>query len=312
MANIIDGKKLALELRDECAERVLRLKERGVEPRLDVVIVGNDPASQQYVNSRLKDCADVGMLSMTHVLEAEADQSELTALLDALCADPAVHGILLQMPLPKHMDQDEVLSHIRPEKDVDGLTVLNAGALFTGREGFAPCTPSSIMHLIKSTGVPLKGKNAVVVGRSIVVGKPAAMLLLSEHATVTVCHSRTEDLRSHLERADIVVAAVGVPGLIKGDMLKPGAAYAERLKACVRRNVQPAEQIVVRNVELIEVFERGNVDRGEDGVEHGLRVGRALFVLRHEQQHEHEQQHDADDFFDSELTHAPISNSLIK
>ena len=227
MANIIDGKKLALELRDECAERVLRLKERGVEPRLDVVIVGNDPASQQYVNSRLKDCADVGMLSMTHVLEAEADQSELTALLDALCADPAVHGILLQMPLPKHMDQDEVLSHIRPEKDVDGLTVLNAGALFTGREGFAPCTPSSIMHLIKSTGVPLKGKNAVVVGRSIVVGKPAAMLLLSEHATVTVCHSRTEDLRSHLERADIVVAAVGVPGLIKGDMLKPGAIVVD-------------------------------------------------------------------------------------
>ena len=227
MANIIDGKKLALELRDECAERVHRLKERGVEPRLDVVIVGNDPASQQYVNSRLKDCADVGMLSMTHVLEAEADQSELTALLDALCADPAVHGILLQMPLPKHMDQDEVLSHIRPEKDVDGLTVLNAGALFTGREGFAPCTPSSIMHLIKSTGVPLKGKNAVVVGRSIVVGKPAAMLLLSEHATVTVCHSRTEDLRSHLERADIVVAAVGVSGLIKGDMLKPGAIVVD-------------------------------------------------------------------------------------
>lgn len=227
MANIIDGKKLALELRDECASRVLELKKRGVEPRLDVVIVGNDPASKQYVNSRMKDCDDIGLKSETHVLEENASQQELIDLLDLLCADSAVHGILLQMPLPKHMDQDEVLSHIRPEKDVDGLTVLNAGALFTGRSGFAPCTPSSIMHLIKSTGVPLKGKNAVVVGRSIVVGKPAAMLLLNEHATVTICHSRTADLSEHIRSADIVVAAVGVPKLINGDMIKPGAIVVD-------------------------------------------------------------------------------------
>ena len=223
MANIIDGKKLSLKLRDECAKRVIDLKNAGIEPRLDVVIVGDDPASHQYVNSRLKDCEDIGLLSITHVLDAGIEQRELTELLDKLSSDGEVHGILLQMPLPKHMDQDEVLSHICPEKDVDGLTVLNAGALFSGREGFAPCTPSSIMHLIKSTGVPIKGKNAVVVGRSIVVGKPAAMLLLAEHATVTVCHSRTADLKAHLQNADIVVAAVGSANLIKGDMLKPGA-----------------------------------------------------------------------------------------
>ncbi|MBQ4429188.1 MAG: bifunctional 5,10-methylenetetrahydrofolate dehydrogenase/5,10-methenyltetrahydrofolate cyclohydrolase [Clostridia bacterium] len=223
MANIIDGKKLSLKLRDESAKRVIDLKNAGIEPRLDVVIVGDDPASHQYVNSRLKDCEDIGLLSITHVLDAGIEQRELTELLDKLSSDSEVHGILLQMPLPKHMDQDEVLSHICPEKDVDGLTVLNAGALFSGREGFAPCTPSSIMHLIKSTGVPIKGKNAVVVGRSIVVGKPAAMLLLAEHATVTVCHSRTVDLKAHLQNADIVVAAVGSANIIKGDMLKPGA-----------------------------------------------------------------------------------------
>lgn len=223
MANIIDGKKLSLKLRDESAKRVIDLKNAGIEPRLDVVIVGDDPASHQYVNSRLKDCEDIGLLSITHVLDTGIEQRELTELLDKLSSDSEVHGILLQMPLPKHMDQDEVLSHICPEKDVDGLTVLNAGALFSGREGFAPCTPSSIMHLIKSTGVPIKGKNAVVVGRSIVVGKPAAMLLLAEHATVTVCHSRTVDLKAHLQNADIVVAAVGSANLIKGDMLKPGA-----------------------------------------------------------------------------------------
>lgn len=227
MANIIDGKKLALELRDECSRRVLRLKANGIEPRLDVVIVGDDPASHQYANSRIKDCNDIGLVSKTHVLDANADQKALIELLDGLSADSAVHGILLQMPLPKQMNQDEVLSHICPEKDVDGLTVLNAGALFLGRAGFAPCTPCSIMHLIKSTGVPIKGKNAVVIGRSIVVGKPAAMLLLAEHATVTVCHSRTAELKEHIQNADIVVAAVGVPNLITGDMIKPGAVVVD-------------------------------------------------------------------------------------
>ena len=223
MAIIIDGKAIAAEMRSECAARVARLREHGVAPRLDVVIVGDDPASHQYVNSRAKDCDEIGLLSEVHTLPADAGQGELTALLDGLSADPAVHGILLQMPLPRHMNSDEVISHISPNKDVDGLTVINAGALFTGRDGFAPCTPSSVMRLIKSTGVQLKGKNAVVVGRSIVVGKPAAMLLLAEHATVTLCHSRTANLAEHTKNADVLVAAVGVPGLITGDMIKPGA-----------------------------------------------------------------------------------------
>lgn len=227
MANLIDGKKIALELRDVCAERVNNLKAKGIVPRLDVIIVGDDPASHQYVNSRLKDCAEIGLESITHTLDAGAEQSELISLIEELNADSAVHGILLQMPLPKSMDPDEVISHISPPKDVDGLTVANAGALYTGREGFAPCTPSSVMTLIKSTNVPIRGKNAVVVGRSIVVGKPAAMLLLKEHATVTICHSRTADLAEHTRNADILVAAVGVPGLIKGDMIKPGAVVVD-------------------------------------------------------------------------------------
>lgn len=227
MANIIDGKKIAAEMRDECIARVQRLKDAGVEPRLDVVIVGDDPASHQYVNSRLKDCAEIGLASVTHTLPAEAEQQELIDLLEELNADNAVHGILLQMPLPRHMSQDEVLAHLSPKKDVDGLTVANAGALYTGRDGFAPCTPSSVMTLIKSTGEPIKGKNAVVVGRSIVVGKPAAMLLLAEHATVTICHSRTKDLAEHTRNADILIAAVGSPELIKGDMVKPGAIVVD-------------------------------------------------------------------------------------
>ena len=159
MANLIDGKKIALELRDVCAERVNNLKAKGIVPRLDVIIVGDDPASHQYVNSRLKDCAEIGLESITHTLDAGAEQSELISLIEELNADGAVHGILLQMPLPKSMDPDEVISHISPLKDVDGLTVANAGALYTGREGFAPCTPSSVMTLIKSTNVPIRGKN---------------------------------------------------------------------------------------------------------------------------------------------------------
>lgn len=223
MAQIIDGKKLAFELQEECIARVEALKARGIVPRLDVVIVGSDPASHQYVNSRGKDCEAVGIESRVHTLDEDADEAQLTRILDELSSDAGVHGILLQLPLPGHMNTEKVLMHIAPEKDVDGLTVVNQGALYAGGVGFAPCTPSSIMHLIKSTGVSIKGKNAVVVGRSIVVGKPAAMLLLSEHATVTVCHSRTADLAAHTQNADIVVAAVGVAELIKGDMLKEGA-----------------------------------------------------------------------------------------
>ncbi len=223
MGVIIDGKKIAAEYRENCKKRAAVLIERGITPKLDVIIVGDDPASHQYVNSRATDCSAVGMLSTVHSLPAETKQTELVSLIESLNNDDTVHGILLQMPLPKHMNSDEVISHIAKEKDVDGFHLLNVGSLVSGRSCFAPCTPSSVMALIKSTGVDISGKNAVVVGRSNVVGRPAAMMLLKENATVTICHSRTADLAEHTKMADILVAAVGIPRLITGNMIKPGA-----------------------------------------------------------------------------------------
>lgn len=223
MARIIDGKIIAAQLRKDCLSRSEKLLADGIRPKLDVIIVGNDPASHQYVNSRAADCAAVGLASTVHSLNEDTKQSELIELIETLNADDNVHGILLQMPLPKHMNPDEVISHISMQKDVDGFHPMNVGALVSGKPAFAPCTPSSIMQLIRSTGIDISGKNAVVVGRSNVVGRPAAMLLLKESATVTICHSRTIDLKEHTLNADILVAAVGVPNLITGDMIKPGA-----------------------------------------------------------------------------------------
>ena len=223
MARIIDGKLIAAQLRKDCLSRSEKLLADGIRPKLDVIIVGNDPASHQYVNSRAADCAAVGLASTVHSLNEDTKQSELIELIETLNADDNVHGILLQMPLPKHMNPDEVISHISMQKDVDGFHPMNVGALVSGKPAFAPCTPSSIMQLIRSTGIDISGKNAVVVGRSNVVGRPAAMLLLKESATVTICHSRTIDLKEHTINADILVAAVGVPNLITGDMIKPGA-----------------------------------------------------------------------------------------
>ena len=223
MARIIDGKLIAAQLRKDCLSRSEKLLADGIRPTLDVIIVGNDPASHQYVNSRAADCAAVGLASTVHSLNEDTKQSELIELIETLNADDNVHGILLQMPLPKHMNPDEVISHISMQKDVDGFHPMNVGALVSGKPAFAPCTPSSIMQLIRSTGIDISGKNAVVVGRSNVVGRPAAMLLLKESATVTICHSRTIDLKEHTLNADILVAAVGVPNLITGDMIKPGA-----------------------------------------------------------------------------------------
>ena len=223
MARIIDGKLIAAQLRKDCLSRSEKLLADGIRPKLDVIIVGNDPASHQYVNSRAADCAAVGLASTVHSLNEDTKQSELIELIEKLNADDNVHGILLQMPLPKHMNPDEVISHISIQKDVDGFHPMNVGALVSGKPAFAPCTPSSIMQLIRSTGIDISGKNAVVVGRSNVVGRPAAMLLLKESATVTICHSRTIDLKEHTLNADILVAAVGVPNLITGDMIKPGA-----------------------------------------------------------------------------------------
>lgn len=224
MGEIIDGKKYAALLREDCKKRADALKEKGIFPKLDVIIVGDDPASRQYVASRAKDCDAVGIKSEVHALPAETDEKALTDLLEKLSGDNTVHGILLQMPLPKNMDAKAVVSHILPLKDVDGLNINNIGMLLSGGKDFIPpCTPSSILHLIKSVGVPIAGKNAVVIGRSNVVGRPAAMLLLRENATVTICHSKTRELAAHTGNADILVAAVGVPRLVKGNMIKKGA-----------------------------------------------------------------------------------------
>ena len=223
-AKIIDGKGMAKAIRENIAKEVTVLKERyNVVPGLAVVIVGDDPASHTYVNMKEKTCKNAGMYSEIHRLAEETTQDELLKLVQRLNEDEKIHGILVQVPLPRGINESIVNSHIKPEKDVDGFHAINSGNLFLGEETIVQCTPKGIIELIKSTGEEISGKEAVVVGRSNILGKPAAILLLQENATVTVCHSRTKNLRNHIERADIVVAAVGRPELIKGDMIKEGA-----------------------------------------------------------------------------------------
>ena len=222
-ANILSGKTMSEELRAEIASRVSSLKEKGVTPGLAVILVGNDPASEIYVRNKGNGCTEVGMYSRTINMPAETTQEELESAIDALNNDPAIHGILVQLPLPKHLDENAALAKILPEKDVDGFHLINAGHMLTGTEGVVACTPRGALHMIKSTGVSLSGKEAVVIGRSNIVGKPMAMLLLKENCTVTICHSRTQNLAEHTRRADILVAAVGKAGFVTADMVKPGA-----------------------------------------------------------------------------------------
>lgn len=222
-ANILSGKTMSEELRAEIASRVSALKERGLTPGLAVILVGNDPASEIYVRNKGNGCTEVGMYSRTINMPAETTQEELESAIDALNNDPAIHGILVQLPLPKHLDENAALAKILPEKDVDGFHLINAGHMLTGTEGVVACTPRGALHMIKSTGVNLSGKEAVVIGRSNIVGKPMAMLLLKENCTVTICHSRTQNLAEHTRRADILVAAVGKAGFVTADMVKPGA-----------------------------------------------------------------------------------------
>ena len=227
-ARIIDGKAIAASIRQEVAEGVARLRaEHGIVPGLTVVLVGEDPASQVYVRNKEKAATAIGMNSQVLRLPAGTSQKELLDLIAKLNADPAVHGILVQLPLPDHIDEAAVVRAIDPDKDVDGFHPINVGRLHTGQQGLMPCTPAGILVLLDRMNIALKGKNAVVVGRSNIVGKPAAMLLLSRHATVTICHSRTADLAAEVRRADVVVAAVGKPRLIKGDWIKPGAAVID-------------------------------------------------------------------------------------
>lgn len=226
-AQILDGKKVAADVRASIGAEIERLKGRGVTPGLAVVLVGEDPASQVYVRSKEKACQAVGMNSFLHRLPAATEQDRLLELIKQLNAAPAVHGILIQLPLPQQIDADVVLQAIDPAKDVDGFHPFNAGKLMAGLKTFVPCTPRGIMHLLAVYNIPLKGKQAVVIGRSNIVGKPIAHLLLAQHATVTVCHSRTVGLNDITRRADVLVAAVGRPHMVTADMIKPGATVVD-------------------------------------------------------------------------------------
>lgn len=227
VARLIDGKARAEALRAEVAERVRELAGRGRTPGLAVVLVGEDPASQIYVRSKGEQCEAAGMRSMIHRLAADTSRSDLLALIDRLNADPAVDGVLVQLPLPRHLDAGEVLARLDPDKDVDGLTVANAGRLASGLPGLRPCTPLGCLILLRETLGSLAGARAVVLGRSALVGRPIAQLLLLEDCTVTIGHSKTRDLPALSREADILVAAVGRPRLVGGDWIKPGAAVID-------------------------------------------------------------------------------------
>ena len=227
-AQLIDGKAFAARVRGQVAEHVARLKQdHGIVPGLAVVLVGEDPASQVYVRSKGKQTVEVGMTSFEHKLDASVSEEELIAVIDQLNADPAVHGILVQLPLPKHLNEELVIGRIDPAKDVDGFHISNVGLLGTGQKSMVPCTPLGCLMMLRDHFGSLSGCEAVVIGRSNIVGKPMAQLLLGDSCTVTIAHSRTQDLPEVVRRADIVVAAVGRPEMVPGDWIKPGAVVID-------------------------------------------------------------------------------------
>jgi methylenetetrahydrofolate dehydrogenase (NADP+)/methenyltetrahydrofolate cyclohydrolase len=226
-AQLIDGNALSTRLRAEVAQRAMALKVRGITPGLAVVLVGDNPASQVYVRNKVKACEAAGLHSVLEKYEADMSQAQLLERITALNADPAIHGILVQLPLPPHIDAQTVIEAISPAKDVDGFHVASAGALMTGLPGFWPCTPYGCMKMLESIGYALKGKHAVVIGRSNIVGKPMALMLLQQDATVTICHSRTPDLKALTLQADVIVAAVGKRKILTADMVKPGAVVLD-------------------------------------------------------------------------------------
>ena len=227
-AQLIDGNALSRQLRTEVAARTAALKDRGITPGLAVVLVGDNPASQVYVRNKVKACEDVGFHSVLEKYDASMTEEQLLARVQALNNDPSIHGILVQLPLPKHIDDHKVIEAISPLKDVDGFHVASAGALMVGEVGFKACTPYGCMKMLESIGMKdLRGKHAVVIGRSNIVGKPMAMMLLAANATVTVCHSGTADLAAMTRQADVVVAAVGKRNVLTADMVKPGAVVID-------------------------------------------------------------------------------------
>lgn len=228
MATIIDGKAVAREIQKQIKEEIDGLKRRwGMVLGLGVVLVGDDPASHLYVRNKEKACKEVGIRSQEHLLPASVSEKELLSVIHSLNRDKQIHGILVQLPLPAHIRSDKILEAVSPLKDVDGFHPVNQGLLLLGAEGLKPCTPLGIMELLDSIGCDPKGKNATVVGRSNIVGKPVALMLLARHATVTLCHSRTAQLKDEVSRADILVVAIGKAGLVRGDWIKPGAVVID-------------------------------------------------------------------------------------
>jgi len=224
---ILDGVAIAASIKAEVGVEVQALKSQGITPGLAVILVGNVPASEIYVRSKVKTCGELGIFSELLTPPETITTEELLALVNELNARENIDGILVQLPLPKHVDAKRVLDAVHPSKDVDGLHPMNAGLLQSGRPALAPCTPAGIIEILKRTGLPMSGQNAVIIGRSDLAGKPAAMLLLAENATVTICHSRTRDLASFTRNADILVAAIGIPGYITAEMVKPGATLID-------------------------------------------------------------------------------------
>ena len=226
-AQIIDGVALSKQLRLDVTERARALKARGITPGLAVILVGDNPASQVYVRNKVKGCEDCGFHSVLEKYEADLTEADLLAHIARLNADPSIHGILVQLPVPKHIDANKVIEAISPLKDVDGFHIASAGALMTGMPGFWPCTPYGCMKMLESINYDLRGKHAVVIGRSNIVGKPMAMMLLQKNATVTICHSATADLKALTLQADVIVAAVGKRNVLTADMVKPGAVVLD-------------------------------------------------------------------------------------
>jgi methylenetetrahydrofolate dehydrogenase (NADP+)/methenyltetrahydrofolate cyclohydrolase len=224
---LIDGNALSAKLRLQVAQRVAALKARRLTPGLAVIVVGENPASQVYVRNKVKACADAGLHSVLEKYPASLSESELLVRIASLNTDPSIHGILVQLPLPEHIDSHKVIEAIAPAKDVDGFHVANAGALLVGRPGFWPCTPYGCMKMLESIAYELRGKHAVVIGRSNIVGKPLALMLLQKNATVTICHSATANLKAMTLLADVIVAAVGKPNVLTADMVKPGAVVID-------------------------------------------------------------------------------------
>lgn len=253
-AQILDGLQTAKTIRAEVAESVAELKAKaGITPSLAVMIVGEDPASVTYVNMKKKACLAAGMESSIYELPADSTQEQVKSVITKLNEDPTVHGILVQHPVPKHLDENDILATVAVHKDVDGISVFSLGKLLLGEANFVACTPLGMIELLNRYNIPIKGKRAVVVGRSIILGKPMALLLLERHATVTICHSRTEDLADVCREADILCAAVGKPEMIKGDWIKPGAVVLD-----AGYNKVPGREKDVGDVEYEAAAERAS------------------------------------------------------